>query len=116
MKQKVSVSNIELIELINNDKVTIIDVREKDEFDLGHILGAKNIPVYELAERCREFSENKIIVTYCGKGGGRSERAANILSDNNKSVFWLEGGYNDWASRASQLKIVKKSLIFHQNV
>lgn len=81
------------MELMKNNQVTILDVRSQEEFNLGHILGAVNIPIDELPNRYNEVPTDKLIVTYCGKGGGRSERAAKLLTEKGKNAFWLEGGY-----------------------
>ena len=94
---KLSISSHKLLALIKNNNVTILDVRDKEEFDRGHIFGACHIPVGELSLRHQELLESKVIVTYCGKGGGRSERAASMLNENGKNALWLEGGFLEWS-------------------
>jgi predicted sulfurtransferase len=42
-----------------------VDVRAKDQYDIGHIKGAVNIPLTELTSRLKELPKNKMIVTYC---------------------------------------------------
>lgn len=100
--------------LIKNNNVTILDVRGKDEFERGHIFGALHIPVDELIQRHHEISQEKQIVTYCGKGAGRSESAAAILNQNSKRAFWLEGGYQQWAFVSPADEVLHEPLIFHQ--
>lgn len=58
-------------------KVLIIDVRDAEEFAAGHVPGAVNIPIAELAERIGKMHPPKdaVIVTVCAHGG-RSSRAA----------------------------------------
>lgn len=118
MDQKYSISSHKLFALIKNNNVEILDIRSKDEFDRGHIFGAKHIPVDELTNHHHEFSGNKkvhkIIVTYCGKGGGRSEKAAQILNDYGKQAFWLEGGYLKWLLISAASSVVTEPVIFHQ--
>ncbi len=60
--------------------VQIIDVREPDEFTgpLGHIPGARSIPLGQLAERVAEIDRNTPVVTVC-RAGGRSAQATVIL-------------------------------------
>lgn len=99
MKQ--SVSSHKLLALIKNNNVVILDVRSKDEFDRGHIFGSRNIPLDELAQRYGELPDEKFIVTYCGKGGGRSEKAARFLIESKRQSAWLEGGYLEWPFFAS---------------
>ncbi len=50
----------------------VIAVRSPDECADAHIDGALNIPLDMLAERATEPSSDAVVVTACGKGGGRS--------------------------------------------
>lgn len=74
--------------LLKHGKVFVVDVRNKNEFDDGHIPWAKHIPLNELAQRMKELPTDKPIITVCGKGGGRSADAAAMIPGAN----WLEGG------------------------
>lgn len=64
-------------------KTIIIDVRETEEYDEGHVAGALNIPPSELMAGAKELNDipkdTKIIV-YC-RTGSRSNVAKHILSD-----------------------------------
>ena len=44
---------------------TIVDVRDPESFQAGHIAGAINIPFEELTARLNELDPNKLILTYC---------------------------------------------------
>ncbi len=57
----------------------IVDVRSPEEFAELHVDGAINIPLDSLAARASELPKHAVVVTVCGKGGGRSERAATEL-------------------------------------
>jgi predicted sulfurtransferase len=59
------VTTAELEELMKQGKVVVVDVRNKDSYDRGHIRGAKLIPVNEVGERGKELPRDKTIVTYC---------------------------------------------------
>ena len=61
------------------EQITILDVRDQEEYAEKHIYGAINIPLNELGNRLNELSKNNIIVTACGKGGGRSAQGAALL-------------------------------------
>ena len=57
----------------------LVDVRSAAEFSSGHLPGAKNIPVQELAARTGELGEKDApIVVYC-RSGARSGSAASYL-------------------------------------
>lgn len=114
MDQKTSISSHKLFALIKNNNVEILDVRGNEEFERGHLFGAKHIPVDEISQRHHEINDDKIIVTYCGKGAGRSERAAKILIENGKKSLWLKGGYLEWPFISANSSSEEESMIFHQ--
>ncbi|MGC9362038.1 MAG: DsrE/DsrF/DrsH-like family protein, partial [Candidatus Syntrophosphaera sp.] len=71
----------------------LIDVRLKDEFDLGTIEGAVNIPVDELRGRLDEIPKDKRVILFCGTGH-RSYFAARILLQKGfENIYNLSGGY-----------------------
>ena len=59
------VTTAELAELMKAGKVVVVDVRNKESYDRGHIPGAKLIPVNEVGERAKELPKDKTIFTYC---------------------------------------------------
>jgi len=77
--------------------LTIIDVRSPEEYAEKHIPGALNIPLDEIEIRSNELSKQAIIITACGKGGGRSAQAAEKLKQRGfiKAIF-LCGGTFGW--------------------
>lgn len=62
-------------------KVTLIDVRTPDEFSLGALKGAINIPLDDMRERINEIPADKPVFLYCGVGL-RGYLASNILRQN----------------------------------
>jgi rhodanese-related sulfurtransferase len=73
-----------------------VDVRELDEFELGHVAGAKHIPLGELAERASELPTGRPLLTYCALGF-RSVTAASVLEALGIGpVVNLRGGYGAW--------------------
>jgi sulfur dioxygenase len=87
------------------DEVQVIDVREPDEYDgpLGHIPGARLIPLETLAATASELSRDKPIVTVC-RAGGRSAQATIILRKSGLGeVANLAGGMLRW--RAQRLVV-----------
>lgn len=81
-------------------EVQIIDVREADEFDgiLGHIAGARLVPLGALKARAGEIAEDKPVITVC-RSGARSAQAAIMLEQNGfTAVANLSGGMLRWRS------------------
>ncbi len=59
------ITTVELEKLLKEGKVLVVDVRSKSMYDLGHIAGAKLIPLPEIEARANELPRDKMIVTYC---------------------------------------------------
>lgn len=63
IKMKIKIP--ELVDLLIENKVQIIDVRFKEEFNLWHFPYSKNIPLNELPIRFNEIEKTKLVVTVC---------------------------------------------------
>ncbi|OGR12584.1 MAG: hypothetical protein A2341_15175 [Deltaproteobacteria bacterium RIFOXYB12_FULL_58_9] len=75
----------------------IVDVRQPEEFEKGHLPGAKLIPVGTIVERMAELSRHANLIFCCGNGGERSQRAADLAAKNaGFKVFKLRGGLSAW--------------------
>jgi len=74
----------------------LLDVRQPEEYEAGHIPGAIFIPLGELEARQEELERDKKIITYC-RSGRRSMAAAIALCGLGfKDVHHLEGGILNW--------------------
>ena len=73
----------------------LLDVREQDEWEAGHIEGAQHIPLGELGLRVAELPRDRTIVCVC-KMGGRSARAQQSLLRLGFNAENLEGGVTAW--------------------
>jgi NADPH-dependent 2,4-dienoyl-CoA reductase/sulfur reductase-like enzyme/rhodanese-related sulfurtransferase len=74
----------------------LLDVREADEYKLGKIEGAENIPLNYLRDRLKELPRERRIIVYCA-AGLRAYLACRILSQNGFSeVYNLSGGYKTY--------------------
>ena len=83
--------------ILNKQQVKIVDVRSKKEFEEKHIPGAMHIELSQIEIANQLFDKNDIIVTACGKGGGRSTDASEKLIEYGfKNAYWLCGGTFGW--------------------
>lgn len=80
-------------------KVTLIDVRTPDEFSLGALKGAINIPLDDMRERINEIPADKPVFLYCGVGL-RGYLASNILRQN---------GFDDVRNLVGGIKLYKSA-------
>ena len=87
----------ELNEILQNDNVILIDVRPKEEYDAGHIPGARSIPLETLERVLETLPVGKEIIAYCrGPYCIFSDQAIRILKDNGFEARRLEEGMPDW--------------------
>lgn len=78
------------------DDFTLLDVRQPGEYRLGHLPGARLIPVDELPDRLTELPSRKPIIVYCATGM-RSRAAATLLKRGGfLEVYGLKGGIRAW--------------------
>lgn len=83
-------------------KAQLIDVREPQEFEKGHILGARNIPVTQLKQRLVELRKDKPVYLYC-QSGSRSGRAAQLLHKKGyEDINQLQGGFKKWTGKVKK--------------
>jgi len=73
----------------------LLDVREQDEWDAGHIEDAQHIPLGQLGARLAEVPKERVIVAVC-RSGSRSDRAAKGLRGEGFEAENLEGGVTAW--------------------
>jgi ArsR family transcriptional regulator len=100
------VSRRELIERCRLGVVTILDVRPEDEFALGHLPGALNIPLRDLEARLGEIDRGQDIVAYCrGPYCVLSYEAVASLRARGFKARRLEDGLPEW--RAAGLPVVE---------
>lgn len=79
----------------NQDGLYILDVRQSNEFQAGHIKGAKLIPLNDLVNRMNELPKDKDILCVC-RSGSRSGSATRQLSHAGFNAFNLRGGMVSW--------------------
>ncbi len=99
-----AVSREELLERSRVGTVTILDVRPEDEFTLGHLPGALNIPLRELKSRLGDIDPKQEIVAYCrGPYCVLSYEAVAQLRARGFKARRLEDGLPEW--RAAGLPV-----------
>ncbi|MEY8347755.1 rhodanese-like domain-containing protein [Bacillus cereus] len=83
-------------------KAQLIDIREADEFNAGHILGARNIPLSQIRMRYKELRQDQPVYLYC-QSGFRTGRAAQYLKKQGyKDFYQLQGGFKSWTGKVKK--------------
>lgn len=92
----------------HKDKITIVDVRNPDEYHegpLGHIENALLVPLPVLPQKMEEILKNDIVVFVC-RSGNRSGQAALMAQEHSPSeVYNLTGGMLLWNEK--NLDVIK---------
>ena len=85
-------------------KAQVVDVREKVDYDYGHINGARNIPITMFKQRFQGLRKDQPIYL-CDANGIASYRAARMLRKNGYTdLYMLKGGYKKWTGKIKSKK------------
>ena len=95
----------ELVKRARSAQVTVLDVRPVEEFAAGHLPGAINIPIGQLAKRLAELPRGKEVVAYCrGPFCLMSYEAMRMLRKKGLKARRLQNGLPEW--RAAGLPVM----------
>ena len=85
-------------EMMDTQEVIILDVREQDEYDSGHIPGAVLLPVGSIDETTAVEvipEKDSTVLVYC-RSGNRSKTASSTLAELGYTNIYEFGGINTW--------------------
>jgi rhodanese-related sulfurtransferase len=87
----------ELIARLRKGDVVLVDVRPAEEFEAGHIKGARSIPLDELEDRLAELPRGREVVAYCrGPYCAFAHDAVRRLQAAGRTARRLEEGWPEW--------------------
>ncbi|RNB85785.1 rhodanese-like domain-containing protein [Brevibacillus nitrificans] len=96
--QEVTTEQVEQ-RLSRDPEIQLIDVRNPDEYEDGHIPGAKLIPLPELPARTNEIDHNREVIFIC-RSGNRSGKACEYLAQLGYSQMYnMVGGMLAWTGK-----------------
>tara|TARA_R110002072_G_scaffold204620_1_gene362589 strand:+ start:367 stop:783 length:417 start_codon:yes stop_codon:yes gene_type:complete len=103
-----SVGPQQAVMLINRKNAVVVDVREKKEYEAGHIVDAINIPLVKLKQRLTELKkyQDKPVIVYCKMGQHSGEAIKTLQEAGHSEVYKLSGGVSEW--KAQSLPLVQK--------
>lgn len=103
---RIKLADVQAFEKEIQTDVQLIDVRTPEEFASGHIANAVNMNINDadFEKKIETLDKNKKVLVYC-KAGGRSARAAKILSKLGfENIVDLDGGVTQWNSEGKSLE------------
>ena len=81
----------EFYQLYQNEQLSLVDVREVEEFQTLHLEGAQNLPLSQLADIYDQLDKDLLHYVIC-KSGMRSARACQFLTEQGYEVINVQGG------------------------
>ncbi|UTI64352.1 metalloregulator ArsR/SmtB family transcription factor [Paraconexibacter antarcticus] len=95
----------ELIARLRAGDVVLIDVRPIEEYEAGHIEGARSIPIEELESRLAELPADREVVAYCrGPFCAYAHQAVRRLQADGRQARRLQDGWPEWRLAAKSNK------------
>ncbi|HEY8866768.1 MAG TPA: ArsR family transcriptional regulator, partial [Solirubrobacteraceae bacterium] len=87
----------ELLARLGRGDVVLVDVRPHEEFEAGHIDGARSIPIEELEDRLAELPPGREVVAYCrGPFCAFAHEAVRQLHAAGRQARRLQDGWPEW--------------------
>lgn len=83
-------------------KAQVIDVREKDAFDAGHILGARNIPYTVLKDSLGSIRKDKPVYLYDQRKAMAIRAVKKLNKAGYQELYVLKGGYENWTGKVKK--------------
>jgi len=91
-------SNTEVLAALKRGEIVLLDVRPTDEFENGHIAGARSVPLADLMRQVSMLPANKEIVAYCrGPWCVLAVEAVQLLRQHGLKASRLADGYPQWS-------------------
>jgi rhodanese-related sulfurtransferase len=100
------ISAADAVRLINKGAL-VIDVRKPEEYQAGHIVNARNVPVERVQQGDDAIAKkkDKILLAVCADGATSGRAAGHLRKAGYENAFSLKGGLAGW--RADNLPLVK---------
>jgi rhodanese-related sulfurtransferase len=102
-----TVSSSQLVTLINREDAIVLDIRDKKDFNSGHIVDAINIPFSSIDNRSNELDKYKShpVIIVCKMGQHAGAVGKKLRAKGFEKVQRLGGGMAEW--RASNMPVVQ---------
>jgi rhodanese-related sulfurtransferase len=104
-----AISPQQLTQLVNRQDGVVVDIRNKSDFDKGHIAGALNVAMEQIQKKdfaLLEKQQSKPIIVVCNAGMTASGVSSTLFKNGFTNVSLLQGGMNTWIG--ASLPVTKK--------
>ena len=95
----------ELTNLINKDKITLVDLRDEKDYTNGHIIDSLNLTIESIEKN--KFNKQQPIITYSDNEKDSIKAAQEYVKQGYQMVYYLQGGIQSWVENNMPLTGVK---------
>ena len=97
----------ELTNLINKDKITLVDLRDEKDYTNGHIIDSLNLTIESIEKN--KFNKQQPIITYSDNDKDSIKAAQEYVKQGYQMVYYLQGGIQSWVENNMPLTGVKNN-------
>jgi rhodanese-related sulfurtransferase len=96
-----------LTQLVNRENALLIDVSSVQDFEKGHVPGARHVAMSQFDPENKDLAKAKDlpVAIYCRNGQTSGQAAQRLVKAGFQRVYWLEGGLAAWTE--AQLPLAK---------
>ena len=95
----------ELTNLINKDKITLVDLRDEKDYTNGHIIDSLNLTIESIEKN--KFNKQQPVITYSDNDKDSIKAAQEYVKQGYQMVYYLQGGIQSWVENNMPLTGVK---------
>jgi rhodanese-related sulfurtransferase len=107
----------DLLRKLKEKNVFVLDVRPIEEYEEGHIAGARSIPLPELKKRLKEIHRKRELVAYCrGPYCVLADQAVSFLASRGYRAVRLREGFPEWKNQRLAVAVGRDSRASHSGV
>jgi len=97
----------ELTNLINKDKITLVDLRDEKDYTNGHIIDSLNLTIESIEKN--KINKQQPVITYSDNDKDSIKAAQEYVKQGYQMVYYLQGGIQSWVENNMPLTGVKNN-------